>query len=233
MKFRKLCVVKESIFSSVYDGVTLEDDKGYQIEIPKRQMEILTFLTSKSNCYVSGGVFKDIINQKSPRDYDLYFDSDTDYRVTLNSFIKNGDEALYENQNCIAFRVKLPNNDLEMMESFVVVELIKPKKEHNTIEKNLNHFDFSICKFYYRWGCIYAAEGALEDLQDKKIVIKNWTNPLGTINRVVKYTNYGFKLSNFQFLKLWFHLSIYMFKHRNEENLVKYLLKQLKIKYNY
>lgn len=142
------------------------------------------------NGFIAGGAFKDILNNKTPRDIDIFFHNEKDYNQAVKKFKKY--LFLYENDNCISF--KDPKKGIQ-------IELIK--SIFGSPEEIISKFDFSITQFALffekndkggEYKVVYHSK-FFEHLFTKKLVIeRDIPQPIATFNRALKYARYGFGL---------------------------------------
>ena len=167
------------------------------------------------NGFIAGGVFKNIFQNESFRDIDVFFENEKDYLEAVN-FYKSDSEnwsEKYENKNAKCFVNKKNRVTIELVKSFF----------SNPIEM-LQRFDFTIVKFAYireknendelEYKCLYH-ENFFEDLLLKKLVIDNTSSfPVNTLERSWKYKGYGYGLCRESKIKL-----VEMLKNANPEDI--------------
>ncbi len=151
-----------------------------------------------NNSYIAGGAIKDILDDKNPRDLDIYFENDRDFDTGLEWYKWSTDFDLsYQNDNVIAFIEKSTG---------MVVELIGIVK--GTPKDIINTFDFTIDKvalvrvedtysdgFKYSF---YYKEGFFESLTLKNLVIDgDLKNPIASFKRLIKYSGYGYSIDKY------------------------------------
>lgn len=135
------------------------------------------------NGYIAGGVFKDILENKMPRDVDIWFNTAEDFNAAVREYKKRGYKPTFETDN--AYGYKHPSG--------LNVELIK--HQFGYVEDVLESFDFTVAKFALEQdgGIIYDTD-FFAHLKDKVLVMKGYApNPVNTWERTLKYTKYGFR----------------------------------------
>lgn len=144
----------------------------------------LNKILSGINGYIAGGVFKDILTGKEPKDVDVYFETEKDYNDALSA---TDMRQIYESQNVIGFKT-IDSINVEYVHSFYK----KP-------EELINEFDFTITKFAY-WikdgvPTAIAHTDFETDLGFKNLrVIGNLPFPVSTFMRAIRYSEYGYWL---------------------------------------
>ena len=156
---------------------------------------------------IAGGVFKDMLERKKPKDIDIFFKWFDHYEEAVNKY--NDNELyteLYENVNATAFINK---------DTGVVVELISGN--FGSPDKIISKFDFTVTKMaYYRvlrkpldggepyWeNKVVYHKDFFKDLTFKKLVIDDvLVQPFKTFNRVLRYSRYGYKMDDESKVKL-------------------------------
>ncbi len=140
--------------------------------------------------FIAGGVFKDIFLDKPFRDIDFFFECEKDFLESRNVFIRDSRFKLkYKNENAFGFI----NETLQLN-----IELIC--KKFGSPTEILNGFDFSVSKFalYSVNNDLYVKFHPLffEDLSDKKLRFDlDDSSPINQMNRVLKYSRYGFQVA--------------------------------------
>lgn len=160
--------------------------------------------------FIAGGCFKDLFSDKKLKDIDMFFESEIEFTKAKMHFDglcegKNAEYRFYyENDNVIAYKE---------ISSDIAIELIR--KTYGKPEEVIGNFDFTITKF-----AMYAElvedkdEDALiidgektehveirivhhekffEHLHMKRTVVDDKLPfPVSTLERIIKYTKYGF-----------------------------------------
>lgn len=193
-------LIKDSIEKSSKDGNLIQPKYITRDVIDYPKLRWLSGFLSGHSGYIAGGCFKNIINGEKVKDIDIFFENEKEQVSAKMYFDKNKDYVFcYQNNKVDAFRnVK---ND-------IVVELIKTK--FGTPKDMLNTFDFTITKMAYfiekilvdgdseeiiNHKIIYH-KNLFEDLVMKRIIIDcdKLDMPLGTFNRSLRYTKYGYTM---------------------------------------
>lgn len=152
------------------------------------------------NGYIAGGCFKNIINGEKVKDIDIFFENETEQVKAKMYYQENKDYIkAYNNDRVDAFK---------NIKTDVVVELVKTKFDKP--KDMLKTFDFTITKMavftekipvegkddeIVNHKIIYHKD-FFEDLVMKRIIIdcKELNMPLGTFNRALRYTKYGYTM---------------------------------------
>lgn len=151
------------------------------------------------NGYIAGGCFKNVINGEDVKDIDIFFTNEKEQIKAKMYYSDNKDYVkAYNNDKVDAFKNIKTN---------VIVELVKTK--FGTPQELLKTFDFTITKMAIFTEKIPTDDGNeiinnkiiyhkkfFEDLTMKRIIIdsKELSMPLGTFNRALRYTKYGYTM---------------------------------------
>lgn len=237
MKIEKLIMSPEVI--NPLESDIFEHSKRYRFSgetehsflVDEKHVKTLEYISSLGDCYIAGGAFKDILRNKDPRDYDVYFDNSSKYSDMKLLFLSSF-SLLYENENCIAFNI--PNAQIpgSVQYGYTKVELVKIKGNENFLEK-IDTFDIRSCKVYYRNGDLFGVDDALDYLVEEVVKVDSYKNPIGTLYRVVKYGIYGYTIPNKVMFKFIIPIIGFMIKNRNEKSLFSLIKKQFKINYDF
>jgi hypothetical protein len=155
--------------------------------------------------FIAGGVFKNLFNDESIRDIDMFFETESDFNDGLEYFKthKNWGKS-YENDNCVAFYHKIDKTSIELVKRF----FLSPQQV-------IEMFDFSIVRAAYfkqenedggiNYKFMYV-DRFFEDLHQKKLVIDidfdKIPLPANTFDRAFKYQRYGYSLCRESKVKL-------------------------------
>jgi len=160
------------------------------------------YFENRKSGFIAGGIFKDIFLDREFRDIDWYFHNEFDFSELLTSVAADKKNILiYENSNAICYY----NGYYNTKEEFV-------KKQFGYPKRILEGFDFSVSKF-----CLFKENRSLkvifhkdffEDLTNRRLRYSNEVkNPILFMNRIMKYSSYGFSLSKNDFLKLMLQIN--------------------------
>lgn len=153
----------------------------------------------KGHCYISGGCIKDVFDGKVPRDIDIYFMSEMDFKNVSEKYKWDQDfDKAYVTQNVEAYKEVSTGMIVELVKSCVC----SPTSLFET------SFDFYVDMFALicpgdekdtdKFEVIYDSH-FFEDLYTRKLTIANITSPLGTMSRVIKYSQYGYDIDPEEF----------------------------------
>lgn len=196
------------------------EDAGY--------LDLLNEVIKKTGGYVSGGCFKDMFYCKTPRDLDVYFRTKNDLEYAIKVFENEEYIKAYENENCVAFTFPYTKNKNSKTQVFIL-EFVKSKI--GDPEDVMDTFDFSISRISYDGTKFLAYFDSYNHLIKKQIRIINYSNPIGNLQRVIKYSSYGFKIGNDELVKLLYKIAKQSWPHIL--NLPAFFNSQLKKGYNY
>lgn len=156
------------------------------------------------NIFLAGGFYKDILNERSPKDID-FFSTDEETFQKASSYMKSLSSSKTSNK----VKSKLPRevSNSSNAESYrlavgfsIRVELIK--KEFNDIETTLDRFDFTVTKvaFFKKDGKLYVMihKDAENDILKKRINFDNLEkiNARNLVERILRYQGYGYRLTD-------------------------------------
>lgn len=180
----------------------------YKIKSNPNFLFIEKILSEVSNGMVAGGCFKDIMHNKTVKDFDIFFLSKGDYLQTLNLF-KSKYKKAYSSENCEAFYIPCDfSGNINLCKQYILVELIN--KRFGTPENIIKEFDLRLNKIVnyrvdtpdgYKIEFLYD-DNFEKDIRDKKLFYKKSSNPIGTLQRVLKYHGYGYTIGKIPLIKL-------------------------------
>lgn len=159
-----------------------ENDKVYE------SMKLLSPLLKNNGAFIAGGCFKNLFNNETPRDIDVYFRTEEQFKEMNNIFVKSPNyTGLYISKNCVTYK-HIKNN--------ILVDLIK--KQFGTPEEIINTFDFTVVKFaLYIENGIYTTTFHTQfynDLNTKTLQVWDMPDDIDKFfNRIVKYIRYGYR----------------------------------------
>lgn len=149
--------------------------------------------------FIAGGCFKDIFTGNKLKDLDFFFVEEQDFKDAEDYFFNCSNyKPVYSNDNASSFL----NTDTD-----VRIELIK--RVFGSPEYVVSQFDFSVSKFAYikleKSDCMIFpntivfeamhAQSYFEDLAQKVLRFDNEVvNPAQTLERLLRYTKYGFNM---------------------------------------
>ena len=155
--------------------------------------------------FVAGGCFKDVFQGKPPRDVDVYF-TNVDEFVKCEERFRNSrvHTELYSTERSTGFKHSSFDD--------LTIDLIKYRC--GTPIEIINSFDFTICQFaLYQEGTEIKAACSptyFHDLQNHELRFNSFENGASmTFDRVLKYTKYGFNLSDASKSELFDQIRLY------------------------
>jgi len=154
----------------------------------------------ESYCWVSGGAVRDFFlygGVLKETDIDIFFHDQNNYDIAKNYFeetCRNGGvyELVYENDNARRYKHKDTEYQFELIKRFYP----DPKR-------TINSFDFTVCCCAIDRSGIYYHETYFIDLAGKNIVLHNVQSSPGTLSRIQKYIEKGFRINNDQIVNLY------------------------------
>jgi hypothetical protein len=147
--------------------------------------------------FIAGGIFKDLFHGNPYRDIDMFFKNDISFKMNMEYLTnKRLFKLTYQNKNATGLK-----NDSKRINIDLVSRIF------GSPEDILDSFDFTVSKF-----CLYEENRKIkvlyhrsyfEDLTNKRLRFNHDTlQPISLLNRVLKYSKYGFKLEKKDFLFL-------------------------------
>ena len=155
------------------------------------------------NIFLAGGFYKDILNERSPKDIDFFF-TDEEAFQQASSYLKSLIPPKTSNQGRPKFPREISNSDnaesYQTSGGLVRVEIVK--KEFNDIETTLNRFDFTVTKvaFFKKDGKLFVMihKDTENDILKKLINFDNLEKDCARslVKRVLRYQGYGYRLTD-------------------------------------
>ena len=195
--------------SAIQDSTTVD---GYKIEKATEQFvqEVMTALSGVTqrvfgqannndrtfiqtlfdeygeNFYIAGGFFKDIVNNRTPKDVDLYFRDQESFDKVHKFVEKSGAQLVYANKNAICYKTAAK----------LTIDLIH--RQFRSVEDTLNTFDFTATKaaLYKQNGEYYITKDKNFDKHTKNFVLEysdSTEKTTSSIERVTRYMKYGYQ----------------------------------------
>lgn len=160
-------------------------------QIPPDFVDLLPLLI-QDEAFVAGGVFKDIAAGNKPKDIDVFFYNVGGYNNAVEKFRNS---AKYE------YKYSTPNSmGFTHISSDTLVDLVC--YQFGTPREVLERFDFTVCQA----ALFIRPDGMVANLKDisfdthvsKKLLWVNQAiaNPDITFNRMLRYINYGYSVSD-------------------------------------
>lgn len=150
---------------------------------------LISILVHNPGCYLAGGAIRSIVDNTPIQDYDLFF-TDKETRDKVEKEI--GIESAY---------FRCPNDKLISMRKYgVKIQLCSPLY-YPTASALLNSFDLTASCFVVQchkvtsWMLIMHPD-TLADIAYKRIKLNNVTYPIATINRIHKYRQKGYTITD-------------------------------------
>jgi hypothetical protein len=150
-----------------------------------------------THSYVAGGCFKDIFNGRRPKDIDIYFADDYQFKKAEMLYRGDGDYTFaYESDNVVAF------HDTE---EDVIIELVKNR--YGSPTDILDSFDFTICKFIFYLTeteeRVQYSQHFFQHLHLHQLVCDNKIDyPVDTLCRAFRFAQRGYSLDYLELSKI-------------------------------
>lgn len=176
-------------------------------------IEILPPLGEDGPWIAGGSLFRTKLDLPMTTDIDLFFKNSnqlSDYKLKLKSD--------YEGKKFVFVKEELRKNatnvTVKYNERTFVIQLIH-RKYYDGPCKLLDEFDLNICQLAYDGKYLFVAEGTIESIENRSIMINEVVNAPHTMARCMKYAKYGFNISNSEIEKFFSKIT------KNTETIVK------------
>jgi hypothetical protein len=147
------------------------------------------FRDNNIDCWVAGGSVRDYLIGQEPKDYDIYFPNETEYKKAERFLYENGGQVVFETENGKKYQIGDRHYDLV-------------KIFNNSPEDTISRFDYTICMFAVDGERLIGGDRSMEDLQSGKLKLNFVANADSTLARSYKFTKRGFSMSNAETQKL-------------------------------
>lgn len=161
-------------------------------DFPEFQMLEYYLKDVRNTAYIAGGVFKDILRERVWKDIDFFCETYTHWTTTIKAVRQLG------------YR---PNFLSAHAEGFIHPTTEKPVEViHNRFEPiidRLQSFDFVAAQCAMYWDelageyTLLMHRNFVADVRDARLTFRDGavlSNPVGTLERTIRYANYGFKM---------------------------------------
>jgi hypothetical protein len=144
------------------------------------------------DCWIAGGCFRAYFSKDEKiEDIDIFFKDRNEAAKCVHKFRSIGFKMFYSNKNAIKGYIWRGNEK-------VYIDIVK--RFYDSPEDCLIDFDFSVCKFAWspKTQVFYYSRMAFADVLSKKLVVPDtkFSNPLGSLKRLQKYINKGYRACN-------------------------------------
>lgn len=142
--------------------------------------------------WIAGGALRDYFSRKpNTSDVDVFFPSTAARLYAMQSLEAAGARKVYSNENLEGYHFKGYH-----------VQLVK-HYQFASIEETVDDFDFTVCcAAIGHDGRVVIHEDFFEDLAARRLAVHNLNYPLGTLARIPRYVEKGFKPCSGTLLKL-------------------------------
>ena len=148
----------------------------------------------KKHGFIAGGACRSTIAGEEIKDFDIFCFTEEDYEP-LKKIMSNMYGETREND--LVFQVGS-------------IQLVKPRqndfvKTFGSPREVVSKFDFSVCRVYTLDGTrfIWLDDEFQDDIQNKRLRIKNIICPISTFKRVIKYAKRGYYINTFMIVHLF------------------------------
>lgn len=158
----------------------------------------------KHHVVIAGGAINAVFSNRPINDIDIYFQTIEDFHNFMNDII---DDEL------VKFSY-ISKKSITMVQTKECVSQYKLQAVicdwYGEIEDIFNSFDFTCCMGAYdiHSGCIIAHEDFLTDIASRTLRVNTGTKfPFQSVNRILKYKEYGYTINRLDLFKLLFAIS--------------------------
>jgi len=156
----------------------------------------------KNKMILAGGSIVRMLFNESPSDLDMYFKDESYVEMFLNDIADYNEKNNIYNFSLIC---KTSNSYTYNFHGMKFQFIILPTMIHKNTLDLLNSFDFSVCSvgFDFEFDDFIYTEQFMKDINLKNITFNvNSLSPICSLMRLEKYQGRGFKIDNFELLKL-------------------------------
>lgn len=196
LAIRMNAIIRDYNVSGLNDASDDLRDCGLLGDKLRSAKHVLVMLGMKGikNCYIAGGCFKDLLTNRNPKDFDVFFDDKDEFNRAFHELCNDKDwDLIYKNDNASCFESKSNKR--------IRVELIS--YTFGNVYTVINNFDFTVTKaamvfdnalndfalIYHKYFC--------HDLKDRVLDIDyKIIKPVSTMSRAMRYARYGYRIKN-------------------------------------
>jgi hypothetical protein len=166
--------------------------------------------------FLAGGCLRDLIEGKTPKDYDVFCYEGTNFNQIVQSLRQIGYVELFQNPMLARLRKDVVAHDGTITETFFI-DVVTPRSNarmqtFGDIRSVISKFDFTVCRIGLQVDAldprpdnsrIIQDTDFNADLEGKRLRIKNVVCPITSVKRVGKYALKGFHISSVEILRLF------------------------------
>lgn len=162
-------------------------------------------ILSNTNAIVAGGALSSIINNEKINDFDIWYSTDEDYNKAISDMDELYKSKLSRSGTGRIFYSSSNGKHTTMNATTYTIDnkkyqIINPSKyTFGDVRTIINQFDFTcvMCGVDINKKQMVYDERFFNDIKSKQIVINNTLKaPASLIDRIVKYTKKGYRISN-------------------------------------
>jgi hypothetical protein len=147
------------------------------------------FKNQNIDCWVAGGSVRDYLIGIEPKDYDIYFPNNIEYKKADRYLEEMGGICVFENENGKKYRLNENYYDLV-------------KRFNKSPEDTISRFDYTICMFAIDGNNLYGGDTSMEDLENNRLKINYITNADSSLERSYRFAQRGFLMPTSEHQKL-------------------------------
>lgn len=142
--------------------------------------------------WIAGGALRDYFQRKPlTSDVDVFFRSEADVEQAISSLDASGAQKIYSQERLEGYLIR-----------GLHIQLVK-RRFFPTPADTIDGFDFTVCcGAVSHDGEVVIHEDFFEDLAAQRLAIHNLNYPLGTLARLARYIEKGFKPCNGTLLRI-------------------------------
>lgn len=152
--------------------------------------------------FIAGGVFKDIFKGKPCKDVDIFFENRKDFFEAVEYFQGLNFIYIYSNGNAVRFKDPENGIDIELIKRFIGGPF-----------ETISEFDFTVSMFALsKVKNEYVTthfDSFFRHLDSNELVLNTVKHPIDTLKRVIRYSKYGFNISNYDLREIIKEITFY------------------------
>lgn len=184
----------EQTIQTSRESIFIKQEGNKYLDVSKKLSKLIKKLSlknlfKKTGAMICGGAVLSTFTDQRIADIDIFFKNEIDLNYFQEEILKlDGCELIMNDEYCSLLKYKTKN-----------VQLIK--RFYGTPGDILRRFDFTICQACYipKTDTFYFHVNFHSHVSDKQLIMNpSMPFPLATLNRVAKYINKGYELSDIQ-----------------------------------
>lgn len=155
---------------------------------------------SEKKYFVAGGAIRDILLGSEPRDFDIYFEDESEQKRIVELYKKAGGVVVRESPNTQTLSMHLqPTKQFSNPPKNLKFDCIR--KTFGTVHDILDSFDFTICCAAVKPGVFHHHSDFFQHLLTKSLYFNCIQNDVVVIRRMAKYLRKGYFIDSTELVK--------------------------------